>query len=118
MLIIVPRNQSPQLGDRQPLTWNAVPRLGESVSLVRKELSGHADLHAVFIRVRFPLDLHIEIDRAHDAIAELFFDQRLPGCPIGLDEFMKTVDERFLSAEPSAANHDKEVRLALLPQPR
>src|SRR5262245_51830590 len=40
-----------------------------SVSLVRQELPGHLDMHAVALLVGLARDVHVEVDRAHDAVA-------------------------------------------------
>src|SRR5262249_4085718 len=50
-----------------------------AVILVRQELAGHGDLDAVALRVGQALDLDVEVDGRHDAVAELLLDQGFPG---------------------------------------
>ena len=108
------RTSTDKTGQRERCHPGLDHHQGESVSLVRKEFPGHRNLHTVSFRIRFPLDLHIEIDRAHDAVTELLFNQRLPGCPIGLYELLKTVDERVCRWKRLlAANHDREVLVSI-----
>jgi hypothetical protein len=48
-----------------------------AVIFVRQELAGHDHPHAVALRMRLPVDLEVEVDRRHDAVAEFLLDQRL-----------------------------------------
>src|SRR5262249_57626973 len=50
-----------------------------AVIFVRQEFSRHRDLDAVALRVGQALERDVEIDRRHDAVAELLLDQLLPG---------------------------------------
>src|ERR1700733_13371941 len=50
-----------------------------AVIFVWQKLAGHQEPHAVPLRVREPVDLEVEVDRRHDAVAELLLDQRLQG---------------------------------------
>jgi hypothetical protein len=63
------------------------------VPLVGEELARHAKPDPVALGIWFTFDLHLEIDRAHDAIAKLLLDECFPSRPVGLDQFMETVDE-------------------------
>ena len=47
--------------------------------LERQRFFGHAERDAVAFRVGLAGDDHVEVDRGHDAVAEFFLDQRLPG---------------------------------------
>src|ERR1700678_259610 len=51
--------------------------LGGAVVSVGKKLPRHGELHAIAGGIRDAADFHIEIDRRHDAVAELFLDERL-----------------------------------------
>src|SRR6185369_12325278 len=62
---------------RAPSTRRWLEEL-RSVALVRKELSAHGDVDAVTLRVRLALHGHVEVDGAHDAVAELLLDELLP----------------------------------------
>src|SRR5262252_1079695 len=66
-----------------------------SILLIGQELAAHADAHAVAFLVGLPLDLHVEIDGAHDAVAELLLDQRLPGGAINLHQLVEAIDQRI-----------------------
>jgi hypothetical protein len=43
--------------------------------------------------MRQPLDLGVEIDRRHDSVAELLFDQRLPRRSIHHHQFVETIEQ-------------------------
>jgi hypothetical protein len=64
-----------------------------SVTLVGQELPRQADLDSILFRIRFTLDVHLEIDSAHDAIPKLLLNQSLPRGAIGLHELMEAVNE-------------------------
>jgi hypothetical protein len=55
-----------------------------SVALIRQEFAGHGDPHAITLRVLLAVDVHIEVDRAHDAVTELFLNERFPRCAVCL----------------------------------
>src|SRR2546421_5109429 len=61
---------------------------------VRQELSVVRELHAVALRVGDGVDVDLEVDRAHDAVAELLVDHRLDGRPVDLGDLVEAVDER------------------------
>src|ERR1700722_5167608 len=65
-----------------------------AVVLVGQELARHGDLDAVAARVGLALHHHVEVDRRHDAVAELLLDQRLPGRAVDHDELVEAVDQR------------------------
>lgn len=65
------------------------------MAFVWKELSRHRNADAVALRSFFSLDLHIEIDRAHGAIAEFLLDKSLPGGVVGLHKLVETIDQRI-----------------------
>src|SRR5215470_12702213 len=64
-----------------------------TVIFVGEELAGHGYLHAVTLGVRQALDLHVEVYRRHDAIAELFLYQRLPCRPVHHDQLVEAIDQ-------------------------
>ena len=53
--------------------------------LVGQKLTGHGDLDPITLGIGFAFDRHIEVNRAHDAVAELFIDESLPGWAVALD---------------------------------
>ena len=63
---------------------NRARRAAPSILLVGQELAAHADAHAVALLIGLALDRHVEIDGAHDAVAELLLDQRFPGGAVDL----------------------------------
>jgi riboflavin biosynthesis pyrimidine reductase len=65
----------------------------------REEFAVQCDHHAVTGRVRAPLHGDTEVDRAHDAIAELFVDQFLEGRPVPLEHLVQPVDRRLKSEQ-------------------
>src|SRR5215470_1719447 len=79
--------------DRGPLARMRAGRpRSRSVFLIWEEFAAEGELDAVAFRVGLTLDTHIEIDRAHDAVTELFLDQFLPGRPVDLDQLVEAVD--------------------------
>src|SRR5262249_20323572 len=62
---------------------------------VFQELSGHYDADAVAVRVGLPREIEVEIDRAHDAVAEFFVDQFLQGRTVYLHDLVEAVDGRI-----------------------
>ena len=66
-----------------------------SVRPVGQELAAHRDADAVALGVRLALQVHVEIDRAHDAVAELLVDQGLEGAAVDADQFVEAVDQRI-----------------------
>ena len=67
----------------------------ESISLIRQELPAHHDLHPIPLGIGLPRKIHIEIDGAHDAVAEFLVDKGLEGGPINADQLVEAVDERI-----------------------
>src|SRR5476651_1889571 len=65
------------------------------IRLVAQELAGHGDLHAVALLVGLALHGHVEVDGAHDAVAELLLDQLLPGGAIDLHQLVEAIDQRI-----------------------
>src|SRR5450755_4442484 len=66
-----------------------------SIPPVGQKLSAHGQAYAVAPGIGDTLHLHVEIDRAHDPVAELFFDECFPGRSIHVYEFVETIDERI-----------------------
>src|SRR6266545_5657857 len=89
--------------DRRLLTiWHGPARPGKgacrpigSVGLVRQELARHGDLHPVALLVGLALHGHVEVDGAHDAVAELLLDELLPGRAVDLHQLVEAVDKRI-----------------------
>jgi hypothetical protein len=59
-----------------------------------QELARHDDLYAVTFGVGLAADVEREINRAHNAVAELLMDQFLDRCPIDGDDLIPAVDQR------------------------
>src|SRR6516162_5974917 len=59
-----------------------------------EEFAAQGQLDAVAFGVRLAFDRHVEIDRTHDAVAELLLDQFLPGRAVDLHQFVEPVDQR------------------------
>src|SRR5262249_10085546 len=68
---------------------------GGAVIFVRQEFSRHRDLHPIPFRVGLALHRQIEIDRRHDAVAELLLDQNFQGRAVDHHQFIKPIDERI-----------------------
>src|SRR5215831_11064346 len=66
-----------------------------SVFLIWEEFAAEGQLDAVAFRVGLTLDRHIEIDRAHDAVAEFLLDQLLPGRAINLNQLVEAIYQRI-----------------------
>src|SRR5712671_811758 len=66
-----------------------------SVFLIWEEFAAEGQLDAVALGIGLAFDRHVEIDRAHDAVAEFLLDQFLPRRAIDLDELIKAVDQRI-----------------------
>jgi hypothetical protein len=60
---------------------------------VLQVLAGEDDVNAVALAVGLALEVHVEIDGAHDAVPEFLVDQRLEGGPVHVDELVQAVDE-------------------------
>lgn len=50
-------------------------------------------------RICFARQVHFEIDRAHDAVAEFFVDECLEGGAVRIDQFLEAVDQRVGGAD-------------------
>src|ERR1700758_2387873 len=82
-------------------TWPDLPLLepvlrhiaAGAVVFVWQEFAGHRDLDAVALGVRQTLHHHVEIDRRHDAVAELLLDQRFPGRAVDHHELVEAIDQ-------------------------
>jgi hypothetical protein len=86
---------------------------------VRQKLSGHAERDAIALGGGLARDVHVEVDRRHDAVAELLFDQRLERRPVDHDQFVEAVDQRFgrrHGRAGAAEGHLVEQRLLALAQ--
>src|SRR5215813_10309292 len=68
---------------------------GIAVVFIGQKFSRHGDLDAVALGVEQALDLHVEIDRRHDAVAELLLDQRLPRGAVDHHQLVEAVDQRI-----------------------
>src|SRR5882672_11056419 len=66
---------------------------GRAVILVRQELARHRDLDPVAAGIGLALHLHVEVDRRHDAVAELLLDQGLPGRTVHHHELVEAIDQ-------------------------
>src|SRR5215469_5719942 len=64
-----------------------------SVFLIWEEFTAEGQLDAVAFWVGLTLDRHIEIDRAHDAVAEFLLDQLLPGGAVNLNQLVEAIDQ-------------------------
>src|SRR5215831_14701839 len=73
------------------LRWEAVL----SILIIWEEFAAEGELDAVSLRVGLALDRHVEIDRAHDAVAEFLLDQFFPRRPVDLNQLVKPVDQRI-----------------------
>src|SRR5215210_3295565 len=76
---------SPAFSDRDSLEIMPLPLIGQELALV-------GDPHAVALRMLNPLQVHPEVDGAHDAIAELLVDQSLYSGAIDLRNLVYPVD--------------------------
>src|SRR5260370_17438575 len=90
----------------------------ELVRLVPQELARHADPDPVALLVGLALHGHVEVDGAHDAVAELLLDQFLPGRAVDLHQLVEPgdqrIDRRHLS-HPAPAPPFPPYRLSLPP---
>ena len=89
---------SPLFGaDHRQLTTDFTRRQphGALPLFIWKELAAHCDFHPVAIWVIHFLDIHRKIDRAHDAIAELFVNQLFDCLAVNQVNFVKAVKERI-----------------------
>jgi hypothetical protein len=75
---------------------NSFPR--RAVIFERQEFARHGDLDTVALGVGLALDLHVEVDRRHDAVAEFLLDQRLPGRAVDQHQLVEAVDQRVGAA--------------------
>ena len=62
------------------------------ICFIGQKLARHDDLYAVPFGVRLTADVEREINRAHDAVAELLMDQFLDCRPIDGDDLIPAVD--------------------------
>src|ERR1022692_4202078 len=60
---------------------------GDLKAFERQKLTRHGDLHTIASGIWLALQRHVEVDGAHDAVAELLFDQGFPRCAVVLHEF-------------------------------
>lgn len=67
-----------------------------SPSFIAEKFPIHRDPYPVALGIWHFFHVHGEVDVAHDAWAKFFFDQRFEGRAIHVDDFLKTVLERFL----------------------
>src|SRR5271167_627277 len=64
-----------------------------SVIFIRQEFSRHRNLHTIAFRIWQTFHHHVEVDRRHNTVAELFFDQRLPRWTVHHYQLVKAVDQ-------------------------
>src|SRR5690606_40951078 len=60
------------------------------------ELPVHGHHHTITLRVLLFLDVHGEVDGAHDAVTKLLMDQRFHGIAVNAHYLVKAVDQRVL----------------------
>ena len=60
---------------------------------IREEFAAEGQLDPVAFRVGLALDRHVEVDGAHDAVAEFLLDQLLPGRAVDLHQLVEAVDQ-------------------------
>jgi hypothetical protein len=65
-----------------------------SSPLVGQEFAIQRDDHPVAAGIGFAPDVRAEVDRTHDAIAELLVDELLDGRAVNLDHLIEPVDRR------------------------
>src|SRR5215213_10098878 len=88
--------------------------------LIGQELALVGDPDAVALRMLYPLQIHPEVNGAHDAIAELLVDQRLYGGAVDLRNLVNPVDggvHRNVGVERSAHGDLLQRRCDLRSQP-
>src|SRR5258708_9499459 len=64
-----------------------------SILLIGQELAAHRDAHAIALLVGLALDRHVEVDGAHDTVAEFLLDEGLPGRAVDLDQLVEAIDQ-------------------------
>jgi hypothetical protein len=62
---------------------------------VRQKLSIQSDDDTIAFRIFSSFYLHVEIDRAHDAVAEFIVDKRFHRRPVYLDQFVEPLNRRI-----------------------
>src|SRR5271170_422924 len=77
---------------------------GRAVIFVRKKFPRHGQFDAIAFGIGQPRNLEIEVDRRHDAVAELLFDQRLPSGAVDHYQLVKAIDQRVGRRHRSAAH--------------
>src|SRR5690242_8162603 len=93
-----PPRLSPRIMGRGGTSWQWAREarcFRASVLLVGQELATHGQAHAVAFLVGLPLDRHVEIDGAHDPVAEFLVDERLPGRAVDLQQLVEAIDRRI-----------------------
>ena len=101
------------------------PRQKLSIGLIRQKFPAHDNAHPVTLGIGLALQVHVEIDGAHDAVAEFFVDQGFEGgavdvkdgsfkvgtilaltmaeCVMSLDDGAQDRQNSFLARCPSGA---------------
>ena len=69
-----------------------------AVIFVRKEFAGHGKSDTVALWVRQTVEHEIEVDRRHDAVAELFLNERFQRWAVYHHQLIETVDRAGRSA--------------------
>src|SRR6266545_4680498 len=59
---------------------------------VRQEFAVERHDHAISLRIFFTLNFHVEVDSAHNAVAEFLMDQRFDRWPVDLNQFIESVN--------------------------
>src|SRR5690606_29090019 len=80
-----------------------------AIAAVRQEFARQHHLHPIALRVRLSLDVHGEIDRTHDAIAELLMDELLDGRTVHADDLVPAIDQRvrgYRAGQRSLVRHN------------
>ncbi len=84
-------------GGRSPRRgyWRSMGLMPDGLPLlIGQELAVHGDDDAVALRVLLLADVQLEVDGAHDAVAEHLVDDGLEGRPVDLGDLVKAIDER------------------------
>jgi hypothetical protein len=66
-----------------------------SIHLVRQKLPRQHHIHPIPLRIRLAHDVHREVDRAHDAVAEFLVDQFLDRQAVHIHDLVPAVDQRI-----------------------
>src|ERR1700691_6103689 len=87
-----PPQTSPWWSTVRRLPWRTYYRPA-SIRLVGQKFAAHDDLNPIPRGIRFPPDVHPEVDRAHDSIAKLLLDQLLEGSAVYTHQLVEAIDQ-------------------------